>query len=321
MSADARIAADAVYDVAVLGGGAAGLSGALILARARRRVGVVDAGRPRNSAAAHMYGFLSRDGQPPGELLARGREEVLGYGADLIEGTVETVRPGFTVELADGRALTARRLLVATGVRDQLPPIPGLEERWARDVLHCPYCHGYEVRDGTLGMLATEERSVKQALHLRDWSADVLLFEHTYTLSDDERARLTARGVEIVAGDVTEVIVHEDRLQGVMTTAERGAVPLTALFISQGFTANTEPLAALGCEMDEKGCLVVDETGAASIPGVWAAGNVVTPPAQVLTAAGAAAQAGIAVHQDLVREDVEHALAVSAERTAASGIA
>jgi thioredoxin reductase len=299
------------YDVAVLGGGAAGLSGALVLARARRRVAVVDAGRPRNAAAAHMHGFLSRDGQPPGEFLARGRDEVLGYGADLIEGTIETVRPGFRVELADGRTLTARRLLVATGVRDHLPAIAGLQERWARDVLHCPYCHGYEVRDEALGVLATEERSVKQALYLRDWSDDVVLFEHTYRLSDDERARLTARGVKILPGAVTKLIVHDDRLQGVMTTGERAAVARTALFITQTFTPATEPVAGLGCAMDGNGCLLVDATGAASVPGVWAAGNVVAPPAQVLTAAGAATQAAIALHQDLVREDVEHALAAT----------
>lgn len=296
------------YDVVVLGGGAAGLSGALVLARARRRVVVIDAGHPRNAPAAHMHGFLSRDGQPPGELLARGREEVLGYGAELVEGTVEAVRPGFRVELADGRTLAARRLLVASGVRDHLPAIAGLEQRWGRDVLHCPYCHGHEVRDGALGVLGLEARSVKQALLLRDWSDDVVLFEHTYPLSDDERARLAARGVQTVAGEVSELIVREDRLHGLITADEPSGVARTALFIAPPLSAATEPLADLGCATDENGCLLVDPTGAANVPGVWAAGNVVSPHAQVLTAAGAAAQAAIALHQDLVREDVEDAM-------------
>ncbi len=299
----------AAYDVVVLGGGAAGLSGALVLARTRRRVAIVDAGRPRNAPAAHMQGFLSRDGQPPGELLARGREEVLGYGAELIAATVAAVRPGFEVELADGRVLAARRLLAATGVRDGLPPIPGLPERWGRDVLHCPYCHGYEVRDGALGVLATQPRSVKLALLLRDWSDDVVLFEHTYELSSDDRAQLDARGVPIVTGAVSELLVRDDRLYGVAVADEGSIVHRDALFVAPALTAATEPLAALGCATDADGCLLVDPTGATTVPGVWAAGNVVAPHAQVLTAAGAGAQAAIALHQDLVREDVERALA------------
>src|SRR4051812_28883861 len=144
------------YDVAVIGGGAAGLSAALVLTRARRRVVVIDAGQPRNAPAAHLQGFLSRDGMSPADLLARGREEVAGYGGQLVGGTVTAVRPGdrgFQVTLADGSVLEARRLLVTTGLRDALPDIPGVRERWGRDLLHCPYCHGYEVRDQRLGVL------------------------------------------------------------------------------------------------------------------------------------------------------------------------
>src|SRR3978361_1952604 len=138
---------DERYDVVVVGGGAAGLSGALVLSRARRRVLVVDAGEPRNAPAAHMHGYLSRDGLPPAELLAAGREEVIGYGGEILRGAAtELVRcgaSGFWVLLADGRRFSARRLLVATGLRDELPDIPGLRERWARDVLHWPYSHRY----------------------------------------------------------------------------------------------------------------------------------------------------------------------------------
>ena len=146
------------YDVVVVGGGAAGLNGALMLARSRRSVVVIDAGQPRNAPADGVHGLLARDGMPPAELLERGREEVRSYGGAVVAGTVTTVdRPltGFTVRLADGRTVSARRLLITTGVVDELPEIPGLRERWGRDVIHCPYCHGWEVRDRAIGVLAS----------------------------------------------------------------------------------------------------------------------------------------------------------------------
>ena len=153
------------YDVAVIGGGAAGLSAALVLARARRRVLVVDAGSPRNAPATHMHGFLSRDGLPPGELLALGRTEVKSYGGDILTGAatelVRDRREGFRLLVADGQRISARRVLVTTGLRDELPDIPGLRERWARDVLHCPNCHGHEVRDRRLGVIGGSPGAVR----------------------------------------------------------------------------------------------------------------------------------------------------------------
>ena len=155
------------YEVVVVGGGAAGLSAALVLSRARRDVLVLDAGHPRNAPAAHMQGFLSRDGMPPGELLARGREEVSSYGGRIVAGTVEGISAcpdgGFRVLFSGGRRVAARQVLVATGLRDELPDISGLRERWARDVLHCPYCHGHEVRDRPLGVLGTSPDAVGYA--------------------------------------------------------------------------------------------------------------------------------------------------------------
>ena len=141
------------YDVVIVGGGAAGLSAALVLGRARRCIAVVDAGMPRNAPAAHMHGFLSRDGMPPAELLAAGRSEVAAYGVELVDDQVLTIETGFSVRLAHGQALKARRILIATGMHDELPDIPGVRERWGRDLLHCPYCHGWEVRDQPIGVL------------------------------------------------------------------------------------------------------------------------------------------------------------------------
>ena len=179
---------NARYDVVVVGGGAAGLSAALVLGRARRRVVVVDGGAPRNAPAAHMQGFLSRDGMSPAELLAVGREEAAAYGVEFISGHVISVEPGFVVSLDDGETLTARRLLIATGATDELPSIPGLQERWGRDFLHCPYCHGWEVRDQPLGVLGTGPSSVEHAqLHPPVVRRSHLLCPHLRT--DGHRAR------------------------------------------------------------------------------------------------------------------------------------
>ncbi|MFP5371096.1 MAG: NAD(P)/FAD-dependent oxidoreductase, partial [Actinomycetes bacterium] len=188
------------YDVVVIGGGAAGLSGAVALARSRRTVLVVDAGEPRNAPADGVHNHLGREGTPPGELLAFGRAEVTGYGAEVMDGRVTAVRReddgGFVVTLGDGRAVSARRLLVATGLVDELPDIPGVAERWGRDVLHCPYCHGWEVRDQAIGILATGPMAVHQALLFRQLSADVTFFRHTgLELPADEAEQLAALGI------------------------------------------------------------------------------------------------------------------------------
>jgi thioredoxin reductase len=295
------------YDVVVVGGGAAGLSSALVLGRARRRIAVVDAGAPRNAPAAHMQGFLSRDGMSPADLLEAGRAEATGYGVELIGDTVVAIEPGFVVRLAGGRALEARRILVSTGAHDELPEIPMVRERWGRDLLHCPYCHGWEVRDQPIGVLGTEPGSVQHALLVRQWSDDVAFFVHTYDLTGPEQVQLEARGVQIVHGEVARLAVEDDRLAGVELTDGR-VIARTAVFIRPGNRPHADGLlASLGCAVDEAGFVTVDATGRTSVEGVWAAGNVVDPRAQVITAAGAGSAAAIAVNADLVREDVERA--------------
>src|SRR4051812_5980808 len=193
------------YDVVVLGGGAAGLSGALVLSRARRTVAVVDAGHPRNAPAAHMHGFLSRDGMPPRELLAAGRAEISSYGGTLLAGTVTRIdhaAAGFELLLADGSRLAARRLLVATGLVDELPDIPGVRDRFGRDVLHCPYCHGFEVRDRRVGVLGGSPNPLHQVQLVRQWAEDVVFFPNRTELTDDQREQLAARAIRVVGGPV-----------------------------------------------------------------------------------------------------------------------
>jgi thioredoxin reductase len=310
------------FDVVVVGGGAAGLNAALVLARARRRVAVVDAGDPRNAPSAHMHGFLSRDGMPPAQLLAAGRTEVAGYGGELVEDRVARIDEGFAVHLAGGRTLRARRVLVATGLRDELPDVPGLRERWARDVLHCPFCHGYEVRDLPLGVLSglAPEMAVHLALLLPQWSADVVFFPHRNELTADEREQLVARGVQLVDGEVTGLVVDDDALRGV-ELADGRVVPRAALFVGPRFVARDELLAGLGCATGDDGRVRTDPTGRTSVPGVWAAGNVVDPRAQVVTAAGMGSVAAIALNADLLQEDVQRAVAAHRRVAGAVGAA
>jgi thioredoxin reductase len=299
---------DERYDVVVVGGGAAGLSAALVLGRARRRVAVVDAGDPRNAPAAHMHGFLSRDGTPPADLLAAARAEVRGYGVELIDDEVVEIRPGFTLRLGGGDTLTARRVLLATGATDELPGIPGARERWGRDFLHCPYCHGWEVRDRPIGVIGTGPGSVDYAHLLRQWSDDLIFFAHTSTVAAAERARLETREIRVVDGAVASLSVVDDRLHAV-ELADGRSIPRAAVFVRPARRARPGGLiAAAGCEVDEAGLVRVDATGMTSVPGVWAAGNVANPRAQVITAAGEGSAAAIATNADLVAEDVRDAL-------------
>lgn len=299
------------YDVVVIGGGAAGLSAALVLSRARRKVLVVDAGTPRNAPAAHMHGYLSRDGLPPGELLAFGRNEVKSYGGDILEGTATELmsdgRSGFWVILANSQRISARRLLATTGLRDELPDVPGLRDRWARDVLHCPYCHGYEVRDRQLGVIGGSPGAVRYAQIVRQWSHDLVYFTPPDTLTTTERSELVARGIGVVEGTIAQLVIDDDQLRGVQMD-DGCVVPRDALFVPPRFVPNNRLLQSLGCAVDDDGWVAVDRTGRTSVPGVWAAGNLVDPRAQVITAAGAGSAAAIALNADLVEDDVRNAV-------------
>jgi thioredoxin reductase len=299
------------YDAVIVGGGAAGLSAALVLSRARRKVLVIDSEAPRNGPAAHMHGFLSRDGMPPGDLLAVGRDEVRGYGGQIVSGSVTDLSLDGTAKvrvlLADGGRFVARRLLVATGLRDELPEIPGLHDRWARDVLHCPYCHGYEVRDLPLGVIGGSPNAVGYAQIVRQWSHDVVLFTRGAELTAGQRSELEARAVGVVDGPVARVLVEDDRLSGV-EMADGRIVAREAVFVPPRFVPNDDLLVRLGCAADADGWPVRDASGRTSVRGVWVGGNVANPRAQVITAAGEGSAAAIAINADLVDEDVRRAV-------------
>jgi thioredoxin reductase len=303
------------YDVVVIGGGAAGLSAALVLTRALRRVAVVDTGQPRNAPAAQMHGFLGSDGLPPAALLSRGREEVARYGGNLVAGMVVDVVPYadgdgrcFDVTLLDGSTLRARRVLITTGLRDELPDIPGVLERWGRDLLHCPYCHGYEVRDQPLGVLGGTLDAVQHALLIRQWSDDVVFFAHDGTLSAQEREHLDARRIGVVDGLVAGLVVEGDRLVAVALQSGE-VVPRAAVFIRPTMSSNADLMRRMGCAAGDDGWVLADAAGRTSVPGAWVAGNASNPRAQVITAASEGSAAAVALNADLVEEDVARAVA------------
>lgn len=305
------------YDVLIIGGGAAGLSAAVTLARARRRILVVDAGTPRNLPAAHAHNYLGAEGISPLELVKRGRTEALGYGAEFRDGSVESVTGSigeFTAHLADGTSIDARRLLITTGLTDELPDIPGVAERWGREVLHCPFCHGWEVREDRVGIIGSAF-GVHQALMWRQWTDRVVLFAQDFEPTDEEYEKLAARDIGVVTGTVSELIVADDTLVGVKL-ASGTTVEIDAVVVKPYFAANASLLLELGLEVTDVmmgehsmgSALAADPTGATSVAGVFAAGNVVGITENLIGSAAAGSKVGGAVNGSLIEEDVRFAV-------------
>ena len=311
-------------DVLVVGGGPAGLAAAVALARSLRSVLVVDSGQPRNAPAAAIHNYLGREGASPAELLADGRGTVASYGGQVTDGEVtrlerlgtDPLQPWFRATLADGRSVDARRVVVTTGLVDELPDVPGLRERWGRDVLHCPYCHGYEARGTAIGILSTTTLTAHQALMFRQLSDDVTVLLHTAPpLPDETRERLEARGVRLVAGEVVEVLVTDDALSGVRL-ASGEVVALRNLAVAAPVVARSSLLADLGVEvadlvMGEQvlgAYAVAEPTGATSVPGLYATGNVASPQAQVSTSAANGLVTGAFVNGQLIEEEATFAV-------------
>ncbi|MFJ6538782.1 NAD(P)/FAD-dependent oxidoreductase [Paenarthrobacter sp. NPDC091711] len=312
------------YDVVVVGGGAAGLSAAVTLGRALRSVVVIDAGEPRNGPAAGVHGFLSRDGVNPQELLKLGRAEALQYGADMMSGLAvgarSTAEPmdgselAFEVDLADGQTVKARRLLVTTGLVDILPDVEGIRERWGRDVLHCPYCHGWEVRNKAIGILGSVPMALHQALLFRQWSPNITLFLNDLVEPTEEQwEQLAARSINVVDGKVHALQVTDDALTGVVL-ASGTMIPVDAVVTGPRLEARSGVLGTLGVPTVEHPMGVgshVDVNpmgGATPVPGVYAAGNVADLMGQVMASAAAGVMAGAAINADLMMEETNRAV-------------
>jgi len=313
--------AEGTVDVVVIGGGAAGLNGALILARSRRSVVVIDSGSPRNAPAEAVHGFIVLDGTPPSEVLRRGREQVRQYGGRVVHGEVTSAEPAapsadgdprFTVSLADGRSITARRILVATGLTDVLPEVPGLAEHWGHSVVHCPYCHGWEVRDEPIGILATGPGSIGHAFLFRQLTEDLTYFTHGTDLDEDNRARFAARGIRIIDTPVTEVVNDDDGALAGLRLADGQVVTRRVLAVGPQMLARTQGLEGLGLPMQDVPNIghgfASGLAGATEVPGVWVAGNATDPVAQVGASAAAGALAGAEINKVLAIADTDAAL-------------
>jgi thioredoxin reductase len=293
------------YDVIIIGGSYAGLSAGLPLARARRSVLVIDAGQRRNRFAPASHGFLTHDGSSPDEIAAEGRSQLMEYDTvEWLHAEVETAKAtaeGFAVHLPHGGIRRARRLILATGVRDELPALPGLAERWGRQVFHCPYCHGYELRRGPIGVLATSEMSSHQAAMLPDWGPTTFFLDGRPLPEGEPLQQLLARGVTIEPGPVARL--QGDEGQPLELVLQDGrSFHLAGLFTAT--TVAVSPLAArIGCEMEEgpMGRFVkTDAMKATSVTGVFACGDLARPAGSVALAVGDGAMAGVAAHRSLM---------------------
>jgi thioredoxin reductase len=298
------------YDVIIVGGGPAGLNAALILGRARRSVLVCDDGRPRNAVVRRTHGFLTRDGADPKELLRLAREEVARYGVTLLAGTVTAARrlaglpaggAAFEVTHEDGRTFRARKLLLATGVEDVLPDIPGVREYFGRGVFHCPYCDGWEHRDRRLVAFGDGAAAVGLALSLRSWSAAVTACPNGEAVSDRERRQLKRLGIalrpERVAG-----VEGENGLERV-TFEEGGPLACDAFFFNTGKVQRSPLPASLGCERNDKDELVIGPKQCSRVPGVFVAGDADGHVQFVVVAAAEGATAAVAINRELQEED------------------
>jgi len=270
-------------DVIIVGGGTGGLSTALTLARSRRSVVVIDGGEPRNAPAAGVHNYLTRDGTPPAELLRLGRAEVESYGGRIIDGqavSTQRIDGGFAVTLDNGDVQRGRRLVIATGVWDELPDVPGVREGWGDTVIHCPYCHGWEVRDQRIGVLGTNPGSVHQALLFSQLSDHVTLYLHDLELTDADTASLTSRKVAIAPGAIASV----------------ESLGVDALVVAPVVHPRLDAFAGLG----------ITPENLRSTPGVWAVGNVAEPSAQVIGSAAEGVMTAARINWDLIESELPH---------------
>lgn len=300
------------YDVAVIGAGFAGLSAAMQLARARCNICVIDAGEPRNRFATTAHGFLGHDGKTPAEIRNTAIDQLCRYETvafrtgQVTHAMACTLRnasdPLFGLKLADGSTLEARRIILATGVRDHLPEIPGLAERWGKTVLHCPYCHGYEVRDSQIGVIATMPASSHQAMMLPDWGPTTYFSQSEHIPDHDMLRAMRDRGITIENSPIVEILGKAPVIEGVRL-ADGRTLPIQIIFAGPTVSMPSPIAEMLGCRFDEgpQGPFIaVDPSQETSIPGVFAAGDAATARHNATLASAAGVMAGFGVHQSLV---------------------
>jgi thioredoxin reductase len=297
-----------MYDVIIVGGGPAGLSAALMLGRSRRRVLVCDGGRPRNAASRAIHGFITRDGMPPAGFLRVAREQLDPYDTVTVRD-IEVTRAEcrgdsrFSVWLADGSELHSRKLLIATGVSDNLPDIPGFHELFGVSVFHCPYCDGWEVRDQPLAIYGRGARGAGLSLELIGWSRDLVLCTDGPSGIDPESLDRLRRNAIVVREDRVVRLDGDGRLERIVF--DRGE-PLErrAVFFTTGQTQQSKLALALGCEFNEKGTVRTGKYETTHLPGLYVAGDASRAVQWVVVAAAEGAEAAFAINTDLLKEDL-----------------
>ncbi|MDB5350311.1 MAG: FAD-dependent pyridine nucleotide-disulfide oxidoreductase [Planctomycetota bacterium] len=302
-----------LYDALIVGGGPAGLSAALVLGRCRRRVLVCDTGQPRNAGAQAMHGYLSRDGLPPRELLHLGRVEIARYGVEFLEAEVVSVqrsaeapfaddRAGFEVATADGRTHIGRKLLLATGVRDVLPPIEGAERYYGRGVHHCPYCDGWEHRDASLVAYGSGRAAIGLALSLRTWSRRVTACTDGRRVDPRDHARLERNGIALRTQGVAKLYGSEEVLHGILFE-DGGRLDCDALFFNTDHLQRSSLPGLLGCKFGKDGCVITHGKQHTGVDGLFLAGDAAGDVQFVIVAAAEGARAAVAINRELQDED------------------
>ncbi len=312
---------NATYDVIAVGGGAAGLSAALVLGRARRTVLVCDDGRPRNAAAERMHGFLTHDGRRPADFGHAAREELARYPSvtTVDESVVAARRAGdaFAVTLASGSIAYGRRILLTTGVVDQLPPVEGLAERWGRSVFVCPFCDGWEVRDERIAVCGSGREAVSLAEELYGWSHDLVVCPDRDDLTARDRAWIAASGVTLHVGRLRRLVGARGSLERA-EFADGDQVACSAAFVSAPLRQHSPLVRSLGCALTATCEIAIDSTNQTSVRGCYAAGDAATTVHQVVVAAASGARAAIGITGDLLQEDAD---ALAQSRAAAVSFA
>lgn len=300
-----------MYDVIIVGGSAAGLNAALVLGRFRRRVLVCDTQRPRNAVATAAHGFLTQDGTPPSEILRLGREQLRPYGTVELQTTeIVTITPlseGFELVAKDGTHYQSRRVLLATGLKDELPPIAGLAEYWGKSVYHCPYCHGWEARDQAIVLIGNADavHHLGLLLHALSDTISVVIQDESSSLSEAQATALTQRGITIYHDAVVAVEGNSENVTGVRLKSEH-LIPCQSIFVRTQIQQHSPLTHQAGCAMNENGFVTVDDFGRTSVEGIYAAGDMSTMMQQLIIAAASGAKAAAGINMDITLEGVTH---------------
>jgi len=299
---------NSLFDVIIIGAGPAGLNGALVLGRCRRRVLVCDAGHPRNAASHGLHNYLTRDGINPAEFLRLGRKELKSYETVKLLNTEVTdarrLEHGFEVTLGNGEHALARKLLIATGVVDEIPQVEGVESLYGRSVFHCPYCDGWEVRDQPLAIYGKGKNGFGLTLELMLWSQDlVLCTDGPAELSGEDIERLARHNIQVREERILRLEGNDGVLSRIVFVAGE-AIQRRAMFFSTGQRQASELPKKLGCELTEQGCVATGEYEATNVQGVYVAGDASRLVQFVIVAASEGAQAAVAINKELMKEEL-----------------